>query len=256
MTTNYDDWAGIYDPIHNSRTADIPFYVNLAREAGSPVLEVTCGTGRVTVPVARAGVDITGLDISPAMLRIARRKLRAAGPLPGQVTFKRGDARSFRLDQQFNLAFIPFNSFLLFLSVADQRQALERIRRHLKPGGRLALDIFVPDLYRLTREDNALYHGGDITDPVSGRRFVLWERATFDNHHQIIHSRPMFEELDQNGRGIQRLYRNLELRYIYRYEMQHLLELSGFQIEELYGDFDGGDFDAASETMVWVAKKA
>ena len=255
MTTNYDEWADLYDPLHSNRTADIPFYVKLAQSAGSPVLEPTCGTGRVTIPVARTGVDIVGLDLSPRMLQVARKNLKAAGELPGRVTFKQGDMRDFRLDQQFNLAFIPFNSFLLLLSLADQRQALERIHRHLAPGGRLALDVFVPDLHRLVQEDAYLRHRGDVTDPATGRRFVLWEQSNYDNHHQVIRSRNIFEELDQEGTVVQRLYRDLELRYVYRYEMQHLLEVSGFEVEELYGDFEGGDFDEESTAMVWVARK-
>ena len=253
MSTPFDDWADIYDPVHSNRTADILFYVDLAKSTGGSVLELACGTGRVAIPIARAGVDIVGMDLSPAMLRTARRNLKAAGELPGTLTLKRGDMRDFRLGQRFSLVTIPFNTFLLLLSVAEQRQALESIHRHLEPGGRLALDIFVPNLERLVREDASLYHQGDVTDPASGRRFVLWDQTTYDNHHQMLHARIIIEELDQRGRVIQKLHRIWQMRYVYRYEMQHLLEVCGFQVEELYGDFQEGEFDTDSTQMVWVA---
>ncbi len=255
MANPFDAWSDIYTAVHSHRTADVLFYVDLAQEAGSTVLELGCGTGRIAIPIARAGIDVVGLDSSPGMLREARRNLREAGPLPGKVTFRRGDMRSFRLPQRCTLAIIPFNTFLHLLSVADQRQALQSIRRHLAPGGRLALDVFVPDLHRPAREEAQLYSQGHVTDPASGRRFALWDQGSYDHLHQVIQVRTIIEELDATGKVVQRLYRDHQTRYVHRYEMQHLLELSGFEVEELYGDFDGGDFDADSEQMVWVARR-
>lgn len=254
MTTPFDAWANIYDAVHSHRTADVRFYVESAQATGGTVLELGCGTGRIAIPIARARVDVVGLDSSPGMLREARRNLKEAGPLPGTIAFRRGDMRRFRLPQAFTLAIIPFNSFLHLLSVADQRHALECIRHHLAPGGLLALDIFVPDLHRLAREEAQLYAQGHVTDTASGRRFALWEQGSYDHLHQVIQVRTIIEELDATGTVVQRLYRDHQTRYVHRYEMQHLLELSGFQVEALYGDFDGGDFDAESETMVWVAR--
>jgi ubiquinone/menaquinone biosynthesis C-methylase UbiE len=125
---------------------DVPFYLELAREAaalGQPVLELGCGTGRVTIPIAQAGVEVVGLDNAPAMLNVARRKAAAAAL---DVRWVQGDMRSFALDQRFGLVIIPFRSFLHLLTEADQLNCLACIRKHLLPGGRLALNFFAPKL--------------------------------------------------------------------------------------------------------------
>ena len=125
---------------------DVPFYVELAQEAaarGEAVLELGCGTGRVTIPIAQAGVEVVGLDNAPAMLDIARRKAAAAGV---DVRWVTGDMRTFRLDRRFGLVIIPFRSFLHMLTDADQQACLSRVYEHLLPGGRFALNFFVQKL--------------------------------------------------------------------------------------------------------------
>ena len=126
---------------------DVPFYVELAKETaahGQAVLELGCGTGRVTIPIAQAGVEVVGLDNAPAMLDVARRK--AAGAGAGGVRWVTADMRSFRLEQRFGLVIIPFRSFLHLLTDADQLACLSRVHEHLLPGGRLALNFFVQTL--------------------------------------------------------------------------------------------------------------
>jgi SAM-dependent methyltransferase len=125
---------------------DVPFYVDLARQAagrGEAVLELACGTGRVTIPIAQAGVEVTGLDNAPAMLDVARRKAAAAGV---DVRWVLGDMRTFRLGQRFGLVIIPFRSFLHLLTDADQQACLQHVYEHLLPGGRFALNFFVQKL--------------------------------------------------------------------------------------------------------------
>jgi len=255
VSTGFDDWAEIYDPIHSTRIADVQFYVDTAKSAGDPILELSVGTGRIGIPIAKAGSDVIGLDISSSMLSIARRNLKAAGKLAGNLTLKRGDMRNFHLAERFNLIIIPFNSFLNLLNISDQRRALQCIHQHLRPGGQLVLDIFVPNLERLVREDAQLYNVSDVTDPTSGRRFVIWEQTSYDNHDQILYSRYIIEELDGTGKLVQSLHRSSQMRYIHRFEMQHLLEVQNFQVDNLYGDFHYTDFDVDSNQMVWVARR-
>jgi ubiquinone/menaquinone biosynthesis C-methylase UbiE len=256
LTNQYDDWANLYDLIHSNHTADVPFYVQLAKERGGSILEAACGTGRVTIPIGEAGIDILGFDNSVQMLQSARRNLSRAGIATGRVSFEEADMRDFQLGKTFNLALVPFNSFLVLLSIAEQRQALECIRRHLSPGGTLALDIFVPDVHRLAQEDAYLRHKEYVTDPESGRRFAIWEQSTYDNHNQIIQGHLILEEISPDGKVTEKFYRDMEIRYVYRYEMQHLLEASGFEVEDLFGNFEGDDYNEDSTTMVWLAKKA
>ena len=150
MHSAYDDWASIYDSIYSYVSDDIPFYVEAAIQSNGPVLELGCGTGRVAIPIAKAGIDIVGLDSSESMLEIARRKKADVPTITENLSFIHGDMRDFSLDTRFSLVIIPFRGFLSLLSVGDQRRTLENIKRHLEPGGKLCFNIFVPDVNMLS----------------------------------------------------------------------------------------------------------
>jgi len=256
MTRNYydDSRARIYDAEHAGRditTDDIPFYLDLARESharGLPVLELGAGTGRVTLPIARQGIDIVGLDNAAPMLDIARAN--SAGL--DNVQWVQADMANFELNQRFGLVIIPFRSFLLLTTVAQQLSCLRTLHRHLVDGGRLALNFFNPDI--------AIIAAGL-------ERRDLWERATPAPHHerwsrrrydtaaQELQQDDIEHELTDEGAIITRIERNLRLRYVFRYEMQHLLSVTGFTVDSLYGWFDRRDFTSDSAEMVWIATK-
>lgn len=249
METDFDAWAGVYDAVYSYVTDDIPFYVDEALRCGGPVLELGCGTGRVTLPIARAGVDVTGLDSSRGMLDAARRK---GGDTP--VTLLHGDMRDFSLGRRFALVIIPFRGFLSLLTVEDQVSALDCIRHHLLPGGRLVFNVFQPDLNMLVQPGDGAYHLRDVNDPESGRRLVIWHQSSCDNYNQVVHARLIVDELDESGTAVGRFYRDFRLRYAHRWELHHLLTNSGYEIVDLYGDFDRTPFDEDSEEMVWTAR--
>jgi len=254
MPTDFDAWAEIYDSVYSYVHDDIPFYVKFAREAEGPALELGCGTGRVTLPIADAGVEITGIDSSEAMLSVARRKAQTH-PVPGdRLSLLHGDMRVLSLDHVFGLVIIPFRGFLSLLTVEDQMKTLGTIKRLLSPGGRLAFNIFVPDADMLTQPGDVPSHFRDVTDPETGVRHVLWQQSGFDNHAQIIDTRVIVESLDGDGAVTKRLYRDSQLRYVHRWEMHHLLTTCGFEVLSLYGDFDESPFDETSTEMVWVAR--
>ncbi|MBF8267777.1 MAG: hypothetical protein HW388_1285 [Dehalococcoidia bacterium] len=252
--TAFDEWADIYDWANAWQQEDIPFYVEEAQRSGGPVLELGCGTGRVTIPIARAGVEILGLDSSAKMLQVARRKARAQGPLPGKLTWARGDMRALSLERRFALVIIPFRGFLSLLSVEEQRRCLDGVKASLAPGGRLAFDIFVPDLDMLTDDGSTPFHFRDVPHPETGRRLVMWHQNRFDNHSQVNSARTILEEVDQGGQVVRKLYRDFQIRYLHRFEAQHLLEVCGFRILDLFGGFDRQPFDEESTEMVWVAE--
>jgi SAM-dependent methyltransferase len=246
--------AAAYDAEHDGREItrdDVPFYVELAKEAaaaGQSVLELACGTGRISIPMAAAGVRVTGIDNSPAMLAVARGK--SSGDNPRWVE---ADMTSFELDERFGLALIPFRSFLHLLTVEDQKACLQRIHGHLLPGGRLALNFFNPDLVMM---------GGWLGDRRRTRRLVekrddteRWETARYSTSGQTLDYEQVDEQLNDANAVISRVYRNMHLRYVYRYEMEHLLALTGFEVEALYGWFDRRPFTDASQEMVWVARR-
>ena len=181
MVSYGDIWADIYDSVH-TLAEDIPFWVEEAKASGGPVLELACGTGRVAIPIAQAGVPVVGLDNSTQMLKLARAKARRLKLATNVLRFAHGDMRDFSLDgQKFSLAIIPFRSFQLLLSVADQYQALYAIRAHLVPGGRLIVDLFVPGRDLLTR-DLCDY---EVADPVTGQRFLVSFQARYDTFNEV-----------------------------------------------------------------------
>jgi len=246
--------AAGYDAEHEGREItrdDVPFYVGLAKGAavqGQSVLELACGTGRVTLPIAAAGARVTGIDNSPAMLEVARSK--SSGDNPRWVE---ADMTSFDLEERFGLALIPFRSFLHLLTTEDQKACLRRVHEHLVPGGRLALNFFNPDLVMMAGWLGARGRTRRLVEKQG--EVERWERARYSPSGQTLDYEEMDERLSDADAVISRVYRNMRLRYVYRYEMEHLLALCGFEVEALYGWFDRRPFTDESREMVWLARR-
>jgi ubiquinone/menaquinone biosynthesis C-methylase UbiE len=152
-----------YDLEYGDETG-VAFYAALAGEAGGPVLELACGTGRVSIPLARQGFEVTGLDITPGMLDRARDK--SAG-LP--VRWIEGDARAFQLGARFRLIYMTGNAFQAFLEWADQEAMLARVHEHLHPDGLFAFETRNPNWSDLTTDETEAYwhsytdsHGNEV----------------------------------------------------------------------------------------------
>ena len=247
--------AEYYDPFHLPGKippceGDVAFYLGMARRARGPVLELACGTGRVTIPIAKAGIDATGLDLAPAMLRIARSK---AGDLP--VRFVKGDMKRFNLRRKFALILIPFRSFQSLQTPADQRACLRCARRHLAPGGRLVINLFDPRLeYCIDGPSAVMNRYRDAVDPSTGNvcRLVVRGRNN-DALRQILTEKWRFTVRDKRGKLLRREDRVLSIRWTYHWEMVHLFELEGFQVERCYGDFHKGPARHGRE-QIWVVK--
>jgi len=252
--------ASYYDYWATGLEGDVAFYVEEAQRATPPVLEIGCGTGRILIPVAEAGVEIVGLDCAPAMLEIARRKVSTLSPeTQRRIELVEGDMRDFSLDQRFNLVTIPYRAFLHLITSEEQRQALHNIRQHLRDGGRLVLNIFDPRLDIITAHfgslGSALKKVDEFVHPQTGRRVIVWDTRQYDPASQTIEQYFIFEELDDGGKVVAKAYTPMALRYLHRYEMQYLLELCGYEIEALYGDFQRGPFRYGGE-QIWVARKS
>lgn len=249
-----------YDLMHGGMTSDIPFYVEVALGAEPPVLELACGTGRITIPVAEAGATIWGLDVTDAMLAHARLKVAALPDnVRSRITLRFGDMRDFDLDERFGLVIIPARSFLHLLTVDDQIQAMARVARHLRPGGKLALNFFVPSIptiaAHMSHTGSALKLFREWTDPQTKHRVVCWETRAYNAATQVIDETRILDVVGSDGVVVDRKYMSLQLRWIYRYEFEHLLVRTGFQVEALFGDFDRAPFGEGSAEMVWVARR-
>lgn len=252
MTSYGDTWADIYDRVH-PLTEDIPFWVKEAQDSGGPVLEMGCGTGRVVIPIAQAGVAAVGLDSSAAMLKLARAKARRLRLGADLLRFVRGDMRSFSLRQRFPLVIIPFRSFQLLLSIAEQYQALVTIKKHLVPDGRLVFSLFVPGLDLLTRDPATPMSDYEVALPISDHRLLVSLHSQYDTFNQVAAVRTIIKEVDKRGAVVGETHRDHQLRYLYRFEVQHLLAACGYQVLDVYGSFDRKPMDDASTEMVWVA---
>jgi len=243
----YDRFAEFYDHIvpYVVRT-DVGFFVALARRAGGPVLEVGCGTGRVLIPTARAGVNAVGVDLSAGMLDVCRQKV-AAEPVDVQarVELHEDDMRTFDLGMRFPLVTLPFRGFQHLLTVDDQRAALQRLRAHVVDGGQMVLDVFNPSLPLLGDERWLVQPlvEPEFTMP-DGRRVVRSFRIIErDYANQVQHVEMSYAITTPDGATERRADR-FALRYLFRFEAEHLLEREGFHVEAVYCDYDRSPYGA------------
>ena len=231
---------------------DVEFYVEEAGRCGGPVLELGCGSGRVALPTGASGIDIVGLDRSQELLALARSKSAGRGD---RTSFVRADMTSFSLRQRFNLVTIPYRTFQHLIAVADQVQTLRCIHDHLVDDGLLIFDTFDPHQDLVAEGwSSGMKKDTDFIHPTTGNRVVVWYDREYDPQLQLIEQELIFEELGRNGTSMSRSCRRLTLRFTARWEMEYLLERSGFCLEALYGDFQGGEFPGYGE-QIWVARK-
>ena len=252
-------FAEMYDAIYGLRD-DIGLWRALAADASGPLLELGCGTGRVLVPLARAGFEVTGIDLSPDMLERCRERVRSEPPeAGGRVALVEADMTSFDLGRRFALITCPFGGFQQLRTVEQQLACLERCREHLLPRGTLALDLPNPD------PAPAAYAGEQVTDGeataelvewTGGRRIRWWVTIIgYDRAHQWSDCEVTLEIIEPDG-ATRRVTESISLRYIFRYELEHLLVRSGFRVVALYGDYDRSPFGDASPAMIAVAQPA
>jgi SAM-dependent methyltransferase len=244
----YEHWPSLFVRAYDALlhpppppiAGDVAFYRRLAHETAGPVLELACGTGRIAVALAADGIDITGVDISEGMLAIARRK---RGALPqaacARLALHSGDMCELDLERRFGLIFVAFRSFQHLLTIDLQRSALAVMRRHLAPGGQMALHLFDPRLDLLIEGMAALPRVSG-TDPATRHRYtgeVL--RARFDHVAQVRHDLWQYTEFSAAGDVLEQASREMALRWTYRWELYHLLRACGFTVEAEYSDFAG-----------------
>ncbi len=248
MVTYHRMLAASYDALYaklRDPAGDREFYAGLAREHGGPALEIGCGTGRVLLPIARAGLPCTGLDPSRDMLDALRDK----NP-PANLELVEGEVQRMSLERRdYALAYAAFRVFQHLLDVDSQLAALSRIRDHLRPNGVFAFDVFEPDLARMavdepdTREDETVRVGARMVR----RSFAV--RREQSTQRMEITLRYLDADTDEElGRE------RIKLRWCYRYELEHLLHRAGFEPLRWLSGFDGRPYDGSGEIIV-VARR-
>jgi SAM-dependent methyltransferase len=249
---DYDRFARFYDLFYAGRSDDLAMYQDFALAADGPILELGCGSGRVTVPLARAGYTVTGLDISEAMLARARAAVEAE-ELTDRVTLVAGDLRDFDLAGRFSLAIIPINTFMHCFDTEQQLGCLRCVRRHLRSGGRLVVDLYQPDLELLREADGRLMSDGTVFDPATGHTIYRTTHRRVDLAAQTQHITFILDEVAADG-TVRRTTFPFRMRFVFRFEMELLLRLAGLSLEALYGSYELEPFDSASDKMIFVAR--
>ncbi len=237
---------------------DVGFYVDLAKSCGGPALELGCGTGRITLPIAAAGIDIVGLDYSPAMLEVASQKLlRLSAEVCRRVCLLQGDMRNFNYEESFALIIVPFHGFQHLLTVEDQLACLNSIQGCLQKNGTLVIDAFNPNLSYLL-EEKYLQEWGDepeFTMPDGRRVQRRFRTLQRDLSRQLLDIDMIHYIYHPDGRE-EKLTDRIAMRYFFRYELEHLISRGGFAVKAVYGDYDHHPFATGAAEIIVVAEKA
>jgi SAM-dependent methyltransferase len=256
-----------YDALNSFLVADIPFYLEEARKAagivdphpptknagrmGHAVLELACGTGRLTIPIAQSGVKMVGLDLSPSMLAHARTKADAAGV---EIEFVEADCQSFDLGRRFALIFMAFNSMQHLHDYASLAALFANVRKHLGENGRFVFDVFNPKLEILARPSGDRRLEREYQDP-DGRGTMAFEHsATYDDASQVSHIRCYFVRRGANGEEVEVREEELHLRSIFPQELDLLVRAQGFEIVDKFGNFERKAFGSGDPKQVLVCK--
>jgi SAM-dependent methyltransferase len=246
-----DDLARLYDLDLADDPGDLDLYLALAARAGGPVLELACGTGRLTVPLAEAGHELTGVDIDPAMLARARARATQSGVA---VTWVESDLVGLRLPNAgaFAMAFIALNSLMALDDRDRQREALRTLAAHVRSGGLVVVDVWQPDLDDLARFDSRLMLEWVRDDEATGEPVTKIGSAQHDAPTQTVTLTQLFER-GGPGESPRRWIRTDRLRLVSADELQGMAEDAGLEVEVLAGGYDLAPLGAGGDRAVLVA---
>ncbi len=249
----YKDFAEFYDLYVGDRLDDLPLYLEYARGIGTPVLEIGAGSGRLTVPLARAGVPVVAVDISPEMLELLRLRLaQEDGGTRQRVSIAQADACDLALDATYDLVIVPFYTFNYFLTPHAQDSVLRRCAAHLAPGGRLLVDVFIP-WSRLAHCPDGPVPRVDTLDPRTGNRVRGWNVYTLDRERQMERRKHIFQVTAPDGTVTTREF-VIQRRYFFPEELQRLFAANGLAVVEVFGGYRREPPQPASEQLMYVLR--
>jgi SAM-dependent methyltransferase len=252
---HYDDPA-LYDHEYRRRRQDVSFYRRLARELlGGPgrILELACGSGRVTTALLRDGHQVVGVDLSAPMLeRAAARIARLGRSARARATLIEGDVRELDLGARFPLVIMAFNSFEHLYTRVEVAACLERVRAHLEEGGRFAFDVQNPNLTWLVRDPSRRWARTVFRHPTTGRRIAYSTNHVYDPVSQIAVIRIYYDPVDDPGDPSRVVV--LTQRKFFPAELEALVAHGGFTVENRYGDFAGEPLTGEAESQLLVCR--
>ena len=243
----YDFLADLYD-LEYTHDYDLPFWLALAEREAGPIIEWGAGTGRIAVPLATAGHDVTAVELSGEMVERGREKNQA-------VDWVVGDMRGAKPGQRYGLAVCAFNSFLCLKSVDDALAFLRNAHEYLMPGGLLGIEVsaFSPEELVDPPGGPALRH--DFTRALPDGRLDRFSVSHYDAATQIMEMRLFYERYGVSGALESRRAHALTIRIVGCSELDLMLRLTGFGVEAVYGAFEGEPFTSTSDHLVMLARK-
>ena len=220
----------------------VEFWLSQARISGGPVLELGCGTGKLSIPLAEAGFSVTGLDNSPALLQFAASK-------SDDVRWIEGDMRSFDLGERFALIMLPSNNLGHLHTPEDFEGCISSVKRHLQPGGVFVIDVFVPNLQLLLRCAEGEYVLDEYDSPGGEGRVRVTASSYYESATQIVRTtttRKVDGQPDVVG--------SLDLKMYFPRELEALVRCNGLSMVARYGGHAGEEFDDESRHQILVCK--
>jgi SAM-dependent methyltransferase len=243
----YDPLSDLYD-LEYAHDYDLPFWLSLAEREAEPVVEWGAGTGRIADPLAAAGHDVTAVEISANMVERGEEKGET-------VEWIVGDMRGVDPGRHFGLALCAFNSFLCLRSVDDALAFLRNAHEHLVPGGLLGIEIsaFSPEELVDPPGGPALRH--DFTRILTDGRLDRFSVSHYDAASELMHMRLFYERYNASGTLENRRAHNLTIRIVGLSELDLMLRLTDFEVEAVYGGFEGEPFTSTSDHLIVLARK-
>lgn len=238
-----------YDLVDAGYDEDRPVIEQWARSLGGPLLDVACGTGRVAIPLAAQGYQVTGVDIVPEMIARARQKAAAQAV---SVEWVVADARAFHLQQRFPFIYMVENAFQFFLTRADQEALLARVREHLHPEGCFLFETRNPSPRNLF--EARLTEPQQYTTPDGGQLVITDDQPRYDPITQIQHCTSYYRWV-HSGRQLVEKTKRTALRYVFPQEVEALLFYNGFQIRSCYGSWQQEPLAAQSREMIYICQR-
>lgn len=236
---HYGDGAW-YDAEYVHIRGDIPYYEKVARETNGPLLELACGTGRLTFPMSATGATVHGIDIAPGMIARAQQKLASLTPgAQSRLSFEVADMRSARLGREFAAVVLAFNTLMHMTEDDDLVGALTTAHEHLAPGGLFHLDIHTPFPRLPERDPDARYDPQQMIDPLTQDRYIVSENHIYDPRRQLNTMSFFYRRADEHGAPYgPEIRADLLLRVIFPRELDYFLKHTGFEVVGDYDDFE------------------
>ena len=248
--------ARLYDLDLVEDPGDLDLYLALAKASGGPILELAAGTGRLAVPLAAAGHEVTAVDLDPAMLERAAARAAATPGIGDRLKLIKADLLELDLPAAggFRFAFIALNSLFLLATRDAQRQAFRTIARHLGPEGVAAVDVWLPEPDDLARFDGRLMLEYDRRDPETGNDVTKVASARYDPASAVVDLTSIYEE-GSPGAPTVRWIRRDALRLVGADELRSMAEDAGLVVENLAGGYDLDPIGPGSDRAIVVARK-